>query len=256
MNLSEAIARLDNTNDEHWTADGLPRIDAIHTLTGDETITRKQVTDAVPGYTRMIASQRASVPQPDATPSATDPSTPASNAPPAPTGAAAPPIKKPLEPPQVENENDSLQVDAPPLEIVDVLAMPIGDVLASPGLTDRGLEAINVKVAERLKAKAGIEEELKQLYAKSQILTRSKVLHDRTLKAQGKKRTHVQDYLEAQRKSREERAARAQRFIDAGTTAADVAERMRGGSKIDAAMRQRKPTPGSQRPALRVPVGR
>lgn len=55
MAILDALLALDVGNDEHWTADGLPRMDAVEALTGEKGITRQQVTAAKPGFSRAIA---------------------------------------------------------------------------------------------------------------------------------------------------------------------------------------------------------
>lgn len=50
--LEAALKSLDPKNDEHWTGDGLPRMDALHELTGNAELTRKQVGEAAPNFTR------------------------------------------------------------------------------------------------------------------------------------------------------------------------------------------------------------
>lgn len=57
MNLSTALATLDPDNDEHWTGDGQPLVSIIQVAMRDDTITRKQITEAAPQFTR--ASVRA-----------------------------------------------------------------------------------------------------------------------------------------------------------------------------------------------------
>lgn len=48
--ITEALQRLDPANDEHWTGDGLPRIDALAKL--DVVATRAEVTAASPQFNR------------------------------------------------------------------------------------------------------------------------------------------------------------------------------------------------------------
>lgn len=50
--IREAVMTLETGNDDHWSADGLPRVDVIATLAGDPSIRRKDVEHAVPGLTR------------------------------------------------------------------------------------------------------------------------------------------------------------------------------------------------------------
>lgn len=52
--ILEAVRALDPKNDEHWTADGLPRLDAVENLLGGD-VNRKAVTNAAPDFTRSVA---------------------------------------------------------------------------------------------------------------------------------------------------------------------------------------------------------
>lgn len=49
--ILEAIMGLQPCNDEHWTTDGLPRLDAVENLLG-ASVTRKQLTNAAPNFNR------------------------------------------------------------------------------------------------------------------------------------------------------------------------------------------------------------
>lgn len=50
--IREALSQLDVANDNHWTADGLPRLDTVKMLAADQSITREHVNAALPGFTR------------------------------------------------------------------------------------------------------------------------------------------------------------------------------------------------------------
>jgi hypothetical protein len=54
LTLAQIVKTLDPENDEHWTDRGLPSMTAIETLAGKPS-TRKDVEEAVPGYTRAVA---------------------------------------------------------------------------------------------------------------------------------------------------------------------------------------------------------
>lgn len=54
--INEALALLDPANDEHWTADGAPRVDVVQELTGLEKLVRKDITTAAPNFTRATAA--------------------------------------------------------------------------------------------------------------------------------------------------------------------------------------------------------
>lgn len=60
--LLAALQQLDPANDNHWTADGMPRLDTVRFLAGDQTLTREAVTAAAPGLNR--ASHVVSAPAP------------------------------------------------------------------------------------------------------------------------------------------------------------------------------------------------
>ncbi|PIX38129.1 MAG: hypothetical protein COZ56_21320 [Armatimonadetes bacterium CG_4_8_14_3_um_filter_58_9] len=49
--ILEAVMGLSPANDDHWTTDGLPRLDAVENLLG-ASVTRKQVTNAAPDFNR------------------------------------------------------------------------------------------------------------------------------------------------------------------------------------------------------------
>lgn len=53
--ITDALGQLDAKNDAHWTADGLPRIDTLKSMTGDQTLTRDAVEKANPGFNREKA---------------------------------------------------------------------------------------------------------------------------------------------------------------------------------------------------------
>jgi hypothetical protein len=47
-----ALGQLDVGNDAHWTSDGLPRIDTVKFLVGDQSLTREDINKAAPGFSR------------------------------------------------------------------------------------------------------------------------------------------------------------------------------------------------------------
>ena len=48
-----ALEGLDTKNDENWTVDGLPRMEAICAAMNDDTVTREEVEAVIPGFTRQ-----------------------------------------------------------------------------------------------------------------------------------------------------------------------------------------------------------
>lgn len=62
--ILEALQKLDPTDDTHWTDDGAPRMDALQNLTDDKTLTRAQVNDAAPQFSRPKAGEEPGVAPP------------------------------------------------------------------------------------------------------------------------------------------------------------------------------------------------
>ena len=50
--ILEALQKLDPTNDNQWTQEGLPKLEALKFMMGGENVTREQVNEAAPGFTR------------------------------------------------------------------------------------------------------------------------------------------------------------------------------------------------------------
>lgn len=62
--IREAVAQLDPANDEHWTkAEGLPEVKPVRVLTNDASISRADITAAMPQFNREAARNAASEPQ-------------------------------------------------------------------------------------------------------------------------------------------------------------------------------------------------
>lgn len=50
-----ALRQLDTTNDNHWTADGQPRLETVKLLSSDATLNREAVEAAAPGFNKSTA---------------------------------------------------------------------------------------------------------------------------------------------------------------------------------------------------------
>lgn len=55
--IREALDLLDTENDDHWTSQGLPKVDVIREIAEDPSITRSQIESACPGFCRSVESQ-------------------------------------------------------------------------------------------------------------------------------------------------------------------------------------------------------
>ena len=62
-NLKEALLKLDVDNDNHWTEQGLPRIETLKFLTGDVSITRESINNTAPGFNRSNREIADAVPE-------------------------------------------------------------------------------------------------------------------------------------------------------------------------------------------------
>jgi len=56
MEIVEALAQLDVTNDAHWTGDGLPKVDVVASLVDNDKLTRAMIVDAAPEFNRSLAN--------------------------------------------------------------------------------------------------------------------------------------------------------------------------------------------------------
>lgn len=61
IDIKAALEKLDTSNANHWTSEGLPRLETVKMLVGDQSVTREQVTQAYPGFTRASATVPAAV---------------------------------------------------------------------------------------------------------------------------------------------------------------------------------------------------
>lgn len=57
--ILEALNKLEVGNENHWTADGLPRIETVKFLAGGQSFTREEINAAKPGFSRATAGASA-----------------------------------------------------------------------------------------------------------------------------------------------------------------------------------------------------
>lgn len=55
LKIIDALKSLDPTNDDHWTDAGLPLVGVVATASGVVNVTRKDISAALPGWTREVA---------------------------------------------------------------------------------------------------------------------------------------------------------------------------------------------------------
>ncbi len=264
MEIRHALAALDPKNDDQWTADGLPRVDVVANMTGDKALQRQDITDADPEFTREKAlTAAANSENSDDEPDTQQPAAEAAEDAPADGGEAeAPGIEaagddagateavEAAEAPEMEEQPEPEEFEGPTIE--EILELTPAEVLNSPDLMEAYISAASAKSIELAKVREEATEQLKVLGFRQELVSQVLAKHQRANPS--KEPSEIQRYIQRQAEARAVRAERAQAFIKAGTSATDVAEQLRVGSKLDQAMRQRKPSPGSTRPDPRLPL--
>jgi len=97
-----------------------------------------------------------------------------------------------------------------------------------------------------------IKQELEKLYSASAILD---LRLSRIKRAKGvTKSTAIQDYLKKVQETRLRKAARLSSITGSGVSIRELVASINPKSKIDQALNQRKASPGSTRPAAKIPV--
>lgn len=157
--IGAALQQLDSSNDNHWTADGMPRLDTLKALTGETDITRAQVTEVAPFFSRENPTLETppevlNPPSPDAPPVAAAPPV---TAPPEEVVAPEPEVaEQPAEPDSVvstENEDDHIA------ELQTALAATREGMQEAATAIDAAQQAYNKLVNQE----AEIDEELGKL---------------------------------------------------------------------------------------------
>lgn len=229
MTIEEALRQLDPTNDDHWTGDGLPRVDVISGIVG-RAVTRKEITDAAPLLVRESLQDD---------PTDDDPGDPDAQ-----LGDAKEVIVAEFDYAHVEPGDD-------------VVGMPPAAVYRDPELIQRALDEFGRQSQALSKRRSEIDAKIRDLGRRCELLSRAvKNLARKGIRAGDSNQQAIQRYLETQNKARAERTARVRQFIAGGVSAKDVADELRGASKLDAAMAQRKPSRGSGRPGYPMAVER
>ena len=197
--IKEALSKLDPENDNHWTADGQPRLDTLKILTGNPGLSREDVTTAAPGFTRAQAAPQAPAGAPPS--KGTDPVPPAAPAAPQPPAA-------PLSAPPLAEEADDLE-----------------------SLRREAEEAtltFNEAHTELQQMKERVEQLRKDMDAANDKLT---------LATREKEGNPIMGYLASQRKELEVRAARQKAIQDSGVDLKALTAGMR--APIDEAFQRR-----------------
>jgi hypothetical protein len=110
-----ALTKLDAKNDNHWTADGLPRLDTVKMLASNATLTRDIVTAAAPDFNRasytLWLEQKDGGAQGPAQPDQATQAAPAAQPPEQPNPAAAEPA--PASTPETGGSDNAQEAQPP-----------------------------------------------------------------------------------------------------------------------------------------------
>lgn len=234
--ILEALLKLDVQNNNHWTADGLPRLDTVKMLASDQTLTREQVAVAAPGFSRTTATGY-TAPSAEQAPQTQSPqgSTEQQQSVAPAAQQAAPSAEQGTSSLDKPDDLDAGQAQQRSMEAVGT------------GATDE-VEALQAELAEqeelvseirRHKAKVDAEfDKARKREDELRMKLESLRPNDNTTDA-------IQGYLASQRKALEQRAARQQLIKDSGISLKELASGLR--SPIDSAMARRTGR-GNQRP--------
>lgn len=217
MNIKEALHKLDPQDLTLWTTEGLPLVQAVETLVG-HTVTRKEVTDALPGFSRALALKNADNPV----------QTNVANTTPATTTEDAVQGSTVALTEQATNE-DTLQQTEP-----DEVADASGDENVDPTLGDV-LQAQTKNLQEKRLAKNKADQELKgaqQAYDSALVEFENSELSNHT-------ENPIQAYLAAQVKSAEDRKARQDVIRESGLNLKELVKNL-AGSPLDQSLAQKR----------------
>ena len=220
--IVEALLKLEVKNDNHWTADGLPRLDTVKMLASDQTLTRDSVAAAAPGFSRITATGYTA---PIGEQQASQAQGQGGNG--EQRQSAAPQASQATESDQRADDLDAGQAEQPALE-------------GSAGVATDDIAALEEALAEqeelvtKIRAhKVEVDKAFEEARAKEDEL-RVKLEEARPQRSTG---NDIQDYLAAQRKNLEARAARQQMIRESGINLKELASNLK--APIDAARARR-----------------
>lgn len=293
MNIKQALSELDVEADHHWTADGAPRVDVVQELMNDKNLTRGDITNAAPDFTRESAEggrvlidadnkETASAQEGDQEGREAEASPAEEVADVAPHSEADEATKAAEEvEPVTEPVADSLTLDVeppePPVsEVTEPVSEPAETIVQTIDVASAKefaksvepripivkselemLEDDRTDATERMTASQKVAEDAKTEAGKaSDEVNALNRRIDMLQKADPHHDTAgIRAYLRAQNKIRENRARGLHRFVEAaGVTPAALAKALNPKAPIDQAMSQRKPARGTTRPVYGQPV--
>lgn len=222
MDIKAALSRLDPEQDDLWTSNGLPLVEAVSKLVGRE-VSRQEITNADPQFNRDGARLFFEKPEENVEPLQTVEG----------LGEAPTPVE--------EEDPTKFAFVLPADEVVGMIPQ---EVFADIDLLDRAIAEFSRQATVLGRRRDAILAKLKEVGKRSAQLS--------AIANRIRPRDHQRDvskrYLEAQNRSRQERAKRAQKFAESGTSIDDVRSALDVRAPVDNAMRVNRKR-GMQRPA-------
>ncbi len=243
MSIKNSLAKLDPTNEDHWTSDGLPRLEVLKKISGDATLTRKQVTDADPSFSR------ASVSEAEQAKNGTDEVEVVSEVE---TEADEPEVMVAAQ----EATGTETVVDAATVAEASEIVTPAPETaVLAPELTK--MQALQVKLAvheevmlDADRVKEAADKTLKA--ANTEVNAINRQIEAITKADPYAATAGIRDYIAMQNKLRMDRAMNARRLVgDSGAKPGDIVKALEVRSPIDKAFLGRKPPRGTIRPQSR-----
>ncbi len=273
MNIKDALAKLDPADDGHWTADGMPRMDVLQKLTKSPDLSRTEVTNAAPDFSRAsVLEAEAPAPSPEdenveaspeapeapevaeASPEVTDEKTSFADLD-IPAGAVMVEAVKPGGEAVEANLAETVAVTPEALEIVtQAPEKPV----SAPQTKLEALQAALAVHTDAMNAADGIKKDAVKAFLEASDQVNAL---NRQIEVIEKTDPHaatagIRDYIAMQNKIRVDRAGRARAFLgNSGAKVGDIAKALEIRSPLDKAHLGRKAPRGTQRPATRIPQG-
>lgn len=225
MNIKDALAQLDPQNNDHWTGDGLPLVQAVSDLVGKD-VSRKEVTDALPGFSRALAIKNAT---------GTQVASQVVNTPTTSEQAAQLQSATPTQ--ATENGDNGAPKDEDRVQQTksDEMEDGSGDADVDLSLADvlqQAQKTLETKRKEKAEADAALKEAEKAHDA-------ALVAYEESIATNNSQPLAIQQYLQSQVKAAEEKKARIDIITASGLDLNTLTESLKG-SPLDEAMKNKR----------------
>lgn len=225
MNIKDALAQLDPQNNNHWTGDGLPLVQAVSDLVGKD-VSRKEVTDALPGFSRALAIKNAT---------GTQVASQAVNTPT--TSEQAAQSQSATTTQATENGDNGAPKDEDQVQQTksDEMEDGSGDADVDLSLADvlqQAQKTLETKRKEKAEADAALKEAEKAHDA-------ALVAYEESIANNNSQPLAIQQYLQSQVKAAEEKKARIDIITASGLDLNTLTESLKG-SPLDEAMKNKR----------------